>query len=112
MRQRTQEIRNAASTLNRIGQLPKELFLADQMVFDAAKYRLVVATEASISICAHLAARLASKAPDSYAHCFEILAIAGILLWTWPNDWVTWPGFATCWSAVTPMWMTEVCGSF
>ena len=76
---RANEIRNAVSTLNRIGQLSKEQFLADQMVVDAAKYRLVVAAEGAISICTHLAARLASKTPDSYAQCFEILAAAGIL---------------------------------
>ena len=79
LRHRAKEIRNAASTLNRIGHLPKEQFLADQMVVDAAKYRLVVATEAAIFICTHLAARLANKTPDSYAHCFEILSTAGIL---------------------------------
>ena len=79
LRHRAKEIRNAASILNRIGQLSKEQFLADQMVVDAAKYRLVVAIEGAISICTHLAARLANKTPDSYAHCFEILATAGIL---------------------------------
>ena len=77
--QRANEIRNAVSTLNRIGQLSKEQFLADQMVVDAAKYRLIVATEGPISICTHLTARLANKTPDSYAQCFEILATEGIL---------------------------------
>ena len=76
---RADEIRYAVSTLNKIGQLPKEQFLDDQMVVDAAKYRLVVATEGAISICTHLAARLANKTPDSYAQCFEILAEEGIL---------------------------------
>ena len=46
---------------------------------DAAKYRLLVAIEAAISICTHLAARLAQSTPDSYAQCFEILASANIL---------------------------------
>ena len=76
---RANDIRNAASTLNRIGQLSKEQFLADQMVVDAAKYRLVVATEGAISICTNLGARLANKTPDSYAQCLQILATAGIL---------------------------------
>ena len=79
LKHRANEIRSAASTLDRIGKLSKEQFLADQMVVDAAKYRLVVATEGAISICTHLAARLANKTPDSYAQCFEILATAGIL---------------------------------
>ena len=76
---RASDIRSAASTLRTIGKLPKEQFLADQTVIDAAKYRLVVATEAAISICAHLAVRMADRAPDTYAQCFDVLAEAGIL---------------------------------
>ena len=81
---RANDIRNAVSTLNRIGQLSKEQFLTDEMVVDAAKYRMVVAAEGAISICTHLAARLASKTRrfmkhNSYAQCFQILAAAGIL---------------------------------
>ena len=79
LRQLANEIRNAGSILNRIGERSKEQFLADQMLVDAAKYRMVVATEAAISICTHLAARLANKTPDSYAQCFDISATAGIL---------------------------------
>ena len=76
---RAQEIRGAVAALNRLSTRPKEEFLADQTVVDAAKYRLVVAAEAAISICTHLAARLAQTSANSYAHCFEILETEGIL---------------------------------
>ena len=65
--------------LGRYGNLSKEEFLENQDIIDAAKYRLVVAIEAAISICTHLTARLAQKNPDSYAQCFEILASASII---------------------------------
>jgi uncharacterized protein YutE (UPF0331/DUF86 family) len=54
-------------------------FVADQTIVDAAKYRLLVAIEAAISICTHLSARLAGKAPATYAQCFEELVTAGII---------------------------------
>ena len=76
---RAREIRDSVATLTAIGKLPKEQFLADQMVVDATKYRLLVATEAAISICTHLAARIAKQSPSSYAQCFDVLAAAGIL---------------------------------
>lgn len=76
---RAREIRSAVAALSRLTALPKAQFLADETVVDAAKYRLVVAAEAAISICTHLAARLARTSPSSYAQCFEILEAEGIL---------------------------------
>ena len=76
---RAREIRGAVAALSRLSALPREQFLADQTVVDAAKYRLVVAAEAAISICTHLAARLARTSPNSYAQCFEVLEAEGIL---------------------------------
>lgn len=79
LRQRAQEIRAALTILSGYSTLPREEFLASQQVIDAAKYRLVVAIEASASICTHLAARLAQTTPDSYAQCFDVLASAGLI---------------------------------
>ncbi len=76
---RARDIRGAVDGLGSISSLPSEQFLADQTVVDAAKYRLVVAAEAAISICTHLAARLARTSPNSYAQCFEVLEAEGIL---------------------------------
>ena len=74
---RARDIRSAVAALSRLSALSKEEFLDDQTVVDAAKYRLVVAAEAAISICTHLAARLARTSSHSYAQCFEILEAEG-----------------------------------
>lgn len=79
IRQRAKEIRDALEVLRGYGALPQEEFLARAETADAAKYRLVVAIEAAISICTHLAARLAQRAPESYAECFALLVGAGVI---------------------------------
>jgi uncharacterized protein YutE (UPF0331/DUF86 family) len=77
--QRIQEIRSALDHLRTDGGRSQAEFLADANLIDAVKYRLVVAIEAAVSICTHVAARLARRTPESYADCFELLAGAGII---------------------------------
>jgi uncharacterized protein YutE (UPF0331/DUF86 family) len=79
LRQRAKEIRDALEVLARYGALPLDEFLARTETVDAAKYRLVVAIEAAVSICNHLAARLAQRTPESYADCFSVLTTTGII---------------------------------
>ena len=79
IRQRSVEIRQAISLLERHANLPREEFLADQTIIDASKYHLLIAIEAAISICTHLSARLAQRSPETYAQCFEILASTGVI---------------------------------
>ena len=79
LRQRAKEIRNALSILKGYADLSSEAFLAAMESVDAAKYRLIVAIEAAISMCTHLAARLAQRTPESYSECFAVLAEAGLL---------------------------------
>ena len=79
LRQRGEEIRHATTLLAHHASLPMAEFVADQTTVDAAKYRLLIAIEAAISICTHLSARLVGKAPATYAQCFEELARYGIV---------------------------------
>lgn len=79
LRQRAKEVRNALAILEGYATLSQQAFLARSQVVDAAKYRLVVGIEAAISICTHLAARVAHRTPESYAECFAVLAEAGML---------------------------------
>lgn len=79
LRQRAKEIRDALEILGRYGSLPLEQFLAGAETVDAAKYRLLVAIEAAVSICNHLASRLANRTPESYADCFAVLGTTGII---------------------------------
>lgn len=111
LRQRGEEIRHATSLLAHQASLPVAEFVADQTTVDAAKYRLIIAIEAAISICTHLSARLAGKAPATYAQCFEELARSGIVTQELAG-WRGWPGFATCWYTFMGKWMTTVCGRF
>jgi uncharacterized protein YutE (UPF0331/DUF86 family) len=79
LRERAKEIRDALDVLERYRQLSLEEFLARMEAVDAAKYRLLVAIEAAVSICNHLATRLARRTPESYADCFSALAESGII---------------------------------
>lgn len=76
---RAADIRGALGLLRGYAALPRQAFLADQTVLAAAKYQLIVAIEAAQAICNHLAARVARRAPSSYADCYRILGESGVL---------------------------------
>ncbi|MGQ9531359.1 MAG: type VII toxin-antitoxin system HepT family RNase toxin [Desulfotomaculales bacterium] len=76
---RAADIRGALGLLRGYAALPRQAFLADQTVLSAAKYQLIVAIEAAQAICNHLAARVARRAPSSYADCYRILGESGVL---------------------------------
>ena len=79
IRTRCQEIEESLSRLERIKLTPKEDFLKDQDLQDIACYRLLVAIEAALGLCYHVAAKRLKKVPGKYAECFAILADAGII---------------------------------
>lgn len=74
LRKKAADIRNAVEKLTTFTTQPVEEYLKDHKSIAASKYYLLVAAEAAIDICNHLAARLARRAPDSYAECFQVLA--------------------------------------
>lgn len=67
------EIRRAVHELRMLGQASTEAFLADPKAVNSAKYLFIVACEAAIDVCNHLAARGGGRAPEDYADCFEVL---------------------------------------
>ena len=77
--QRFGEIRDSISTLRQYSDVTVEEFLINETVVAASKYTLLIAIEAAISICNHLAARMLHKSPDSYAACFTVLGSGGII---------------------------------
>ncbi|WP_078060825.1 type VII toxin-antitoxin system HepT family RNase toxin [Desulfotomaculum copahuensis] len=79
LRQKAADIRSALANLSPYTAMTLDEYLKDRDRVAASKYYLVVATEAAIDICNHLAARLAKEAPDSYAECFAILARENII---------------------------------
>lgn len=73
IKRRTLEIRKALDELKSLSSQGKDNLISDSNLIDAAKYKLLVAIEASLSICNHIAARLEKKIPESYSDCFVIL---------------------------------------
>jgi len=79
IRSRCQEIRDTVTRLGPIADHPREHFLEDRDAQDIVSYRLLVAIEAALALCYHLAARRVRKTPEEYAECFEILGGAGLI---------------------------------
>ena len=72
-------LRNACRQLREIGNQGVEVFLSDARAANSAKYLLIVATEAALDICNHLAARKGGRSPEDYADCMKILGELGAL---------------------------------
>ncbi len=79
LRQLAAEIRRAVHELRRLGEASEAEFLADAKAVNSAKYLFIVACEAAIDICAHLAARRGGRAPEDYADCFAVLHEMGVV---------------------------------
>jgi uncharacterized protein YutE (UPF0331/DUF86 family) len=79
IRTRCQEIEESVSRLERIAAVPKGDFLKDRDLQDIASYRLLVAIEAALGLCYHVAAKKLKKVPEEYAECFAFLGSAGII---------------------------------
>jgi uncharacterized protein YutE (UPF0331/DUF86 family) len=72
-------LRDALRQLHEVGTLPLESFVADRRTVNSAKYLLIVATEAALDICNHLAARKGGRSPADYADCIAILGEIGAI---------------------------------
>lgn len=72
-------LRDAVRQLQDIGQIPRAAFLEDGRAVNAAKYLLIVAAEAALDICNHIAARRGGRSPADYADCIAILAEIGAI---------------------------------
>ncbi|MBU2621183.1 MAG: DUF86 domain-containing protein [Proteobacteria bacterium] len=79
IRSRCQEIADSLVRLESIGEKTKEVFLNDRDIQDIASYRLLVAIEAALNLCYHIAAKRLKKVPEDYAECFAILSEADII---------------------------------
>lgn len=74
LQQKSATIRRALGQLKSVSTLSAAQFLANEEKIAASKYHLIIAAEGAIDICNHLVARMAGRAPFSYADCFRILA--------------------------------------
>jgi len=67
------EIKQSLKRIDSISSKGRDAFLTDPDLMDSAKYRLITAIEAAISICNHIIAREFNRVPESYSDCFTIL---------------------------------------
>jgi uncharacterized protein YutE (UPF0331/DUF86 family) len=79
IRTRCQKIEESVSRLEKIAAMSKGEFLKDRDMQDIASYRLLVAIEAALGLCYHVAAKKLKKVPEEYAECFAILGDAGMI---------------------------------
>lgn len=79
IRTRSAEIEESVERLESLAELPLAEFLADRDAQDIARYRLLVAIEASLALCLHVSSRRLRTAPADYPGCFALLQDAGIL---------------------------------
>src|SRR5260370_6966018 len=63
----------AVRELRELGRAPREVFLADSRTVNSAKYLLIVATEAALDICNHLAARRGRPGPPGHPGFLALL---------------------------------------
>lgn len=71
---RVSEIGVALSHLRAYGEMGAQEFIADIEKSAAAKYHLLTAIEACLSICSHLAVKVLRSVPEGYGSCFALLA--------------------------------------
>lgn len=79
LRELAGHLRDSVRQLRELGRSPREVFLAEPRSVNSAKYLLIVATEAALDICNHLAARRGARSPEDYADCMAIMAELGVI---------------------------------
>ena len=73
------EIQQSLQRMYSISSKGRDIFLTDPDLIDSAKYRLITAIEAAISICNHIIVRKFKRVPESYSDCFTILHECGVI---------------------------------
>jgi len=73
------DIRESIDRLTAFKDVSREEFLHNRDKQDIASFRLIVATEAAIDMCLHIAAKVFKKVPEEYAGCFTVLSDHGLI---------------------------------
>lgn len=71
------EIKIALDNLKNYARLERQDFLSSPINIRDTKYCFIIAGQAAIDLCYHLAAKLLKKSPSDYANCFELLGEIG-----------------------------------
>jgi len=70
IKMRASEIRENMDKIRRYASLPDAEFWADERNIYTIMHLLLMSIEATAALCSHILARLARRAPASYAECF------------------------------------------
>jgi len=73
IKERAREIREAVEKVRLYSSVPDSEFFSDERNLYTVMHLLLRAIEATASICTHLIARFARRAPASYTECFEAM---------------------------------------
>ena len=79
VKERGREIRESLGKIRHYAALPEAEFFADERNLYTVEHLLLIAIEATASLCAHILAKTARKSPSSHAECFEGLRDLGIV---------------------------------
>lgn len=79
LRELAGHLRDAVRQLRELATAAEADFLRDSRTLNSAKYLLIVATEAALDICNHVAARRGGRSPRDYADCMTVLRELGAL---------------------------------
>jgi uncharacterized protein YutE (UPF0331/DUF86 family) len=73
------EIEKSVNVLKELKQIKKEDLLEDLKALGSVKYYFIIAIEACIDICNHIASKQRWGIPNSYATCFNLLKDCNVL---------------------------------
>lgn len=73
------EIGEAIGDLERYRNVEADKLLYDKEKLGNIKYQFIVAAEACIDLCNHIAAKGLFTAPESYSKCFDVLFKHGVI---------------------------------
>lgn len=71
VKERSREIRESLEKIRHYAALPDAEFFADERNLYTVMHLLLIAIEATASLCTHILAKTARKVPSSHAECFE-----------------------------------------
>lgn len=73
------EIKKCTGILSEYQKIDPDILIKDMEKMGSIKYYLIIAIEACIDICNHIAAKEYSGVPESYADCFRMLGERDII---------------------------------
>ncbi len=79
VKERAREVRENLQKIRHYAALPDKEFFADERNLYTVEHLLLIAIEATASLCTHILAKTARKSPSSHAECFEGLRDLGIV---------------------------------